>query len=222
MKKTREEGLPEQVYSEKPAGTKQYPFPGFDDETKLRKPALLLHSCCGPCSSAVMEALASEYDVTIFFYNPNITDPEEYERRKEAQIKCVEAYNDRPDRLGRVSYSEGEYDPQAFLAAAGHLASEPEGGKRCGICFRMRLEKTAETASLGGYDCFATTLSVSPHKNFEIIGAIGRDLCARYGLGFLDRDFKKGDGYARSVAFSRQYGLYRQNYCGCVFSEREK
>lgn len=187
----------------------------------VRKPALLLHSCCGPCSTAVVERLVDEFDVTIFFYNPCITDEEEYKRRKDAQLRFIEKFNEEKIGVTKVNFKEGEYRPTEFFKAAGGLEAEPEGGARCTVCFGQRLEKTAEAARMGGYDYFATTLTVSPHKNYKLISEIGRSIALRYGLSFLDRDFKKKDGFKRSIELSKKYELYRQDYCGCEYSKRD-
>ena len=192
---------------------------GFEEN--IAKPSLLLHSCCGPCSSAVIERLVDEFDVTIFFYNPCITDEYEYRQRKEAQLKLIEKYNEENIGKVKVSFKEGEYRPSEFFKAAEGLEGEPEGGARCTVCFTQRLEKTAEAASLGGYDYFGTSLTVSPHKNYKLISEIGRSIALRYGLSFLDRDFKKKDGFKRSIELSKKYELYRQNYCGCEYSKRD-
>lgn len=183
-----------------------------------RKPSILLHSCCGPCSTSVVEQLIHDYEVTVYFYNPNITDPDEYEKRREAQESFVNRYNLNPDRQDLLHYREGPYEPERFFSAVKGLENEEEGCERCSICFRLRLEKAADEAMLGGYDYFTTTLSVSPHKNYELIAKIGNDFSMRSGLNFLARDFKKKDGYKRSIELSKTYGLYRQNYCGCEFS----
>ncbi|MBQ8151425.1 MAG: epoxyqueuosine reductase QueH [Firmicutes bacterium] len=190
-----------------------------DEQTA--KPDLLLHSCCGPCSTSVVERLADEFNVTVFFFNPCITDQEEYRKRRAAQIQFIEQFNE--ENMGRthINFREGDYSPGAFFEATKGLGNEPEGGARCTVCFRQRLERTAETASLTGCDYFGTTLTVSPHKNYKLISEIGRDLALRYNLSFLDRDFKKKDGFARSIRLSKKYNLYRQNYCGCKYSERK-
>lgn len=200
----------------------EYTTPEFAYDTEVSKPTLLLHSCCGPCSTSVIEDLIPSYAITIFFYNPNITDRAEYEKRLLSQKKFIEEYNSKSNRHGNIALIEGVYEPDFFLREVKGLEGEPEGGARCRKCFRMRLEKTAEATSMGGYSAFATTLSVSPHKNFRLISETGRDICARYGIGFIDRDFKKADGYLRSVELAKQYGLYRQSYCGCEFSKVEK
>lgn len=186
-----------------------------------QKPGLLLHSCCGPCSTAVIERLAEEFEITVFFYNPCITDEEEYLLRRENQKKFLKAFNEKRIGRNRIRFLEGPYNPGAFLKLAEGLEEEPEGGRRCQRCFLQRLEKTAETAQMTGSDYFGTTLTVSPHKNYRKISEIGRDIALRYGLSFLDRDFKKKDGFKRSIELSKQYGLYRQDYCGCAFSKRE-
>jgi predicted adenine nucleotide alpha hydrolase (AANH) superfamily ATPase len=164
--------------------------------------------------------LINEYKITIYFYNPNITDSVEYKKRLESQKKFIEEYNNAPDRIDTITFIEGEYEPQRFRDETKGLEEEPEGGERCRKCFAMRLDKAAETAKLGGFECFAATLSVSPHKNYNVIRKIGHDLCTRYGIGFIDKDYKKNGGYRRSVELSKKYSLYRQDYCGCEFSEK--
>ncbi|MDR1573548.1 MAG: epoxyqueuosine reductase QueH [Clostridiales Family XIII bacterium] len=188
-------------------------------EKSLAKPALLLHSCCGPCSTAVVERLAGRYRLTIFFYNPNVSDREEYERRKAAQLDFIEQYNRAANRSEGLDFIEGAYEPALFEEAARGFADAPEGGARCRVCFRLRLEKTAETAVLYGIDSFATTLTVSPHKDCETITSIGLQIGLRYRIQYLAEDFKKKDGYLRSVELSKRYGLYRQSGCGCRFAE---
>jgi predicted adenine nucleotide alpha hydrolase (AANH) superfamily ATPase len=182
------------------------------------KPPILLHSCCGPCSSAVAERLARLYSVTIFFYNPNVSYKDEYERRRDAQIKFIDRFNMGQGADGRIAYMEGPFEPEVFERAARGMEGEPEGGARCRACFRLRLEKTAEAAAMTGYDTFATTLGVSPRKDFNAIAKIGNELALRYGARFLAEDFKKQNGYGRSVELSKKYGLYRQSYCGCRFA----
>ncbi|HZK88040.1 MAG TPA: epoxyqueuosine reductase QueH [Anaerovoracaceae bacterium] len=192
------------------------------EETKVEKPSLLLHSCCGPCSTSVIERLIREYKITIFFYNPNITDEEEYLKRKETQLKFIERYNQSIDKIDVVSFLEGPYDREVFRELSCGLEKEPEGGIRCTECFRLRLEITAETAKMWGNDIFGTTLTVSPHKNFAIINKIGLDLAIKYGLTYLAEDFKKKAGYQRSIEMSKDYGLYRQQFCGCDYSKKEE
>ena len=191
-------------------------------ETQTTKPELLLHSCCGPCSTSVIERLVDEFNVTVFFYNPCITDEEEYRRRREAHIQFIEQFNEENAGRCRIVFREGDYCPGAFFEATAGLGNEPEGGARCEVCFRQRLEKTAAAACISGADYFGTTLTVSPHKDYKLISEIGRELALKYGLSFLDRDFKKKDGFTRSIQLSRKYSLYRQNYCGCKYSERER
>lgn len=182
---------------------------------------LLLHSCCGPCSTAVIERLIQDYEITVFFYNPCITDVEEYEKRKENQIKYIEALNkDAGCEAGCVNFIEGDYEPEVYLEMVKGLENEPEGGERCTICFNQRLRRTAEYAARHGYPIFGTTLTVSPHKNYNLISDIGLGYAEEYGVEFLDMDFKKKAGFQRSVQLSREYGLYRQDYCGCNFSRR--
>lgn len=178
------------------------------------RPRLLLHSCCGPCSSYVTEYLTSYFDLTVLYFNPNIYPPEEYLRRLDAQKSLLDA-------TGWASLLPGEYDHSRFLAAVRGLESEPEGGARCAVCFRFRLEETARLAKSMGFPIFGTTLTVSPHKNAPLINEIGQELAEKYGLIWLPSDFKKKEGYKRSIALSKEYNLYRQNYCGCEFSRSE-
>lgn len=179
-----------------------------------RVPRLLLHSCCGPCSSYVLEYLSGYFDITILYYNPNIYPAEEFDKRAEAQRQLLAGMTFKnPVRLVVADYHPEEFDD----AAAGH-ASAPEGGARCLTCFALRLEETAKRARDEGYDYFTTTLSVSPHKNAEALNSIGGALGEKYGAGYLYADFKKRGGYQRSVALSKELGLYRQTYCGCRYS----
>jgi predicted adenine nucleotide alpha hydrolase (AANH) superfamily ATPase len=189
------------------------------EEYKIEKPSLLLHSCCGPCSTAVIERLIGEYKITVFFYNPNITDEAEYFKRKEAQLKFINSYNQSIDKIDNISFLEGPYNPSVFRDISIGLENEPEGGIRCVECFRLRLEKTAETAKIWANDFFATTLTVSPYKNSIIINRIGMELAIKYGITYLAEDFKKKAGYQRSVEMSKDYGLYRQQFCGCDYSK---
>lgn len=191
-------------------------------EVKVSKNTLLLHSCCGPCSTACIERLAGTYKITVFFYNPNITEKDEYDRRKEAQIKFIELYNKKLPKEDKIEFIEGEYLPEEFYTAAGGLEAEPEGGARCTECFRLRLERTAQAALRTGNTIFGTTLTVSPHKNYSLVSAIGCELANKYHVEFLDIDFKKKAGFQRSIQMSKEYELYRQNYCGCEFSKIKK
>lgn len=183
------------------------------------RPRLLLHSCCGPCSSYCLEYLTQWFQVDVLFYNPNILPEEEFHRRLYWQRRLLEAAP-----FGRgVELLVPPRDEEAFRAAARGLEGEPEGGARCAACFRLRLERTARQAREGGYDYFTTTLTVSPHKNAVLINALGEELAGdRPGPAWLPGDFKKRDGYKRSVQLSREYGLYRQNWCGCGWPEEER
>ncbi|MGN1480637.1 epoxyqueuosine reductase QueH [Porcipelethomonas sp.] len=177
-------------------------------------PVLLLHSCCGPCSSYVLEYLTQYFYVKLFFYNPNIHPCEEYFRRLEAQHKVVE-------KMGlesRVEIIEGEYNPEDFFSTVSGLEGQPEGGKRCEVCIRMRMEEAAKAAVKYHADYFATTLTVSPHKNAPYINLAGEKISKEYNIPYLVSDFKKKNGYKRSIELCRIYDIYRQNYCGCVFS----
>lgn len=178
------------------------------------KKKLLLHSCCGPCSTAVIERLESFFDITVFYFNPNITESEEYNLRLNEQKRFIaEAYGD------KIKIIEGRYKSVEFFLKAEGLQKEPEGGKRCEMCFAMRLFETAKTAKEKEFDYFCSTLSVSPHKNAEIINSIGEKLCKEFGVKYLVNDFKKENGYKRSVELSEKYELYRQRYCGCIYSK---
>ena len=179
------------------------------------RPRLLLHSCCGPCSSAVLEIVTRYFDTTVFYYNPNILPAEEFEKRLRWQRYLLETA---PFAAG-VELIVPERDEAAFRAAAGGLESEPEGGARCTECFSLRLGRTASAAKAEGFDYFCTTLTVSPHKNAPLINAIGQRLGAEAGVKWLFSDFKKKDGYKRSIELSHEYGLYRQAWCGCGFPE---
>ncbi|MEG2395100.1 MAG: epoxyqueuosine reductase QueH [Ruthenibacterium sp.] len=180
-------------------------------------PTLLLHSCCAPCSSSVLETLCAHFSVTVDYYNPNIDPPEEYARRAAEQRRFVQSVYG-----STVTVRESTYDPQEFYAAVRGLEAIAEGGARCFACYRLRMEHTAKLAAEGGFAFFTTTLSVSPHKNAAKLNELGLLLEQKYGVRFLPSDFKKKGGFQRSTALCAQYGLYRQNYCGCVFSRRER
>ena len=182
-----------------------------------RLPRLLLHSCCAPCSSSVLEYLSPHFDITLFYFNPNITPEEEY-RKRVAELHRLVSEVGYPNPVRIV---EGRYDSSEFFAIARGLEDLPEGGERCAGCYRLRLEETAKVAAEGGFEYFTTTLSVSPYKNAQKLNAIGAELAEQYGVRYLFSDFKKKDGYRRSIELSAQYGLYRQNYCGCVFSAQQ-
>lgn len=186
-----------------------------------RKPRLLLHACCGPCSTSCVERVADEYEVTLYYYNPNIMDREEYLRRREGLLKFIDAFNADNEGRTRVEYLEGEYDPERFIRLAESMKDEPEGGKRCDMCFAMRLSDTAKMAKELGYDYFTTTMSVSPHKDYKTIAELGFSLEENTGVKYLDIDFKKRNGFGRSVEMSKMYGLYRQNFCGCEYARAQ-
>jgi predicted adenine nucleotide alpha hydrolase (AANH) superfamily ATPase len=173
---------------------------------------LLLHVCCGPCSTHVIEVLKQNYDLTLFFYNPNVEPLNEYSLRLETAEEFAKKLN--------LPIIIGDYDSiEWHNAIKGHEQDEEEG-ERCGICFRYRLEKTAQLAKQKGFDIFTTTLTVSPFKNAEVINKIGRELAEKYSVEFLESDFKKENGYMHSVQLSKEHGLYRQHYCGCLYSKK--
>lgn len=177
-------------------------------------PSLLLQSCCGPCSSYVLEVLSEYFNVTVIYYNPNIYPREEYEKRLLHQEKIIEAMAFK----NPVTLMPCNYDENEFLSVAKGLEGEREGGARCKECFLLRMEKTASLAKEKGFDYFTTTLSVSPHKNANLLNEIGKELEEKYSVNFLFADFKKKEGYKRSIQLSKEFDLYRQEYCGCRFS----
>ena len=179
------------------------------------KPSLLLHSCCAPCSSYVLEYLAPYFNICDFYYNPNISPKKEYEDRKEELVRLISEM----ELSTQVSFLEGTYRPEDFFAMAKGLEDLPEGGERCFKCYEMRLRESAKIAKEQGAEYFATTLTISPLKNAQKLNEIGEQLAEEYGVKYLPSDFKKKNGYKRSVELSAQYELYRQNYCGCVFSK---
>lgn len=179
------------------------------------KPKMLLHSCCGPCSSAVIMTLKNDYDITVFYYNPNIYPEEEYLHRKSEQIKLIESVNKEGEN---IKFLDCEYDPENYEKYVCGLENEKEGGARCTKCFELRLSKTAKVAKENGFDIFATTLTVSPHKNAPLINEIGTRISNEIKVPYLVSDFKKKDGYKRSIELSKKYDLYRQKYCGCKYS----
>ena len=194
-------------------------------QSRERRPRLLLHSCCAPCSSSVLEELCRYFDITLLYYNPNIATEAEFTHRVQELARfCRAAGLDRVREdaeghaLAAVEILVPPYDHQEFLAIARGYERCPERGERCHRCYRQRLAKAAACAAEGQYDYFCTTLSLSPLKSAEILNAIGRELAADAGVPFLPSDFKKRGGYQRSIELSRQYGLYRQNFCGCEFS----
>ena len=178
------------------------------------RPKLLLHSCCAPCSSSVLQRIKEYFDVTVLYYNPNIYPEEEYFKRKQEQIKLLNILN--------IKLMDCDYIPEEYYQKVAGYECEKEGGARCEKCFYLRLEKVAQLATNNGFDFFGTTLTVSPHKNAEIINRIGEELEKKYGIKFLYSDFKKEDGYLNSIKLSKEYNLYRQEYCGCEFSKPQK
>lgn len=181
---------------------------------KNEKKRLLLHVCCAPCSSYVLEYLHEHFDITVFFYNPNIDLESEYRLRADEEQRLIREMG----LSDSVRYTEGEYVPADFYAAAKGLEGLPEGGERCTRCFELRLEAAARAARDGKFDFFTTTLSISPLKDSVRLNEIGRRLSEKYGVAYLFSDFKKKNGYKRSVELSHEYSLYRQSYCGCSFS----
>lgn len=180
-------------------------------------PRLLLHSCCAPCSSYVLEYLSGFFRITVFFYNPNIYPPKEYMARAEEEKRLIKEM----PFVYPVDMVEGSYEPEEFYQAVKGLEGEPEGGARCEKCFELRLYQAASMAKAGGYDYFTTTLTISPLKSAPMLNQIGERIGRETGVEFLPSDFKKRDGYRRSVQLSKEYGLYRQDYCGCVYSRNQ-
>lgn len=183
------------------------------EKYKNEKPTLLLHSCCAPCSTQVIDFLYKYFYLTVFFYNPNIYPLDEYEKRKNNQITLIEKLKSEGKE---IKYIDGDYDSDLFEQIAHGYENEKEGGERCYRCFELRLQKTAELANKLNFNFFSTTLTVSPHKNSELIEKIGRKFDDKSKFFFYD--FKKKDGYKKSIEFSKKYNLYRQNYCGCRYS----
>ena len=177
---------------------------------------LLLHACCAPCSSAVLERLANFFKISIFYYNPNITDKDEYIKRINELKRFVSVFKTKYP----VEIIEGNYEPSKFMEMAKGLENEPERGIRCYKCYELRLEETAKIAEELGFNHFATTLTLSPHKNANWINEIGEELNKKYKSNYLYSDFKKKEGYKKSIELSKVYNLYRQDYCGCIYSKR--
>ena len=206
------------------------------------RPGLLLHACCAPCSSACLERLVPDFAVTVFYYNPNIDEASEYAKRLEEEKRLIWAYNERirDPRAGTedavspglripagaepvpIGILEGRYDPAEFHGAVRGMEDLPEGGERCAVCFRLRLAETARIAAAEGFPYMTTTLTISPLKDADLLNAIGEETARAHGVRWLPSDFKKRDGYRRSIELSQEYGLYRQDYCGCGYSKRER
>ena len=180
-----------------------------------RDKRLLLHSCCAPCSSHCLSELSPQIGVTVLYYNPNLDCAEEYEKRKREQLRFLR-------ETGLADFLDCDYAPEDYLTAVRGLEEEKEGGARCAVCFRLRLERTAREAKARGFDYFATTLTVSPLKNAKLINTIGFAVAEEAGVKYLPSDFKKRGGFLHSVQLSEEYGLYRQDYCGCAFSKAER
>lgn len=189
---------------------------GFQSENPPKK--LFLHCCCAPCSSYVLEYLSSYFSITVFYYNPNIYPDEEYEKRSEEQRQFIHRF---PAKYP-IQFVCGGFEKERFYEAVKGFEKIKEGGERCFRCYRLRLEETAKEAKRLGMDYFTTTLSISPLKNAEKLNEIGEALAKEYGVSYLNSDFKKKNGYKRSVELSKEYGMYRQDYCGCVFSKAER
>ncbi len=188
-----------------------------DFKKEGKTPSLLLHACCAPCSSYVLEYLAEYFKITVFYYNPNITDEGEYHKRTAEEQRLIKEM----PLKNSVSFIEGKYDPERFFEMAKDMEDIPEGGARCFECYRLRIAETADLAKEKGFDFFTTTLSISPLKNAQKLNEIGGEEAERVGIPYLFSDFKKREGYKRSIQLSAQYGLYRQNYCGCIYSKKE-
>lgn len=190
-------------------------------------PTLLLHSCCAPCSSYVLECLSKYFRITVLYYNPNIYPPEEYWKRVEEQKYFIRQFSEhamqKPETdaaFYTIDFVEGSFEQDRFYELVKGLEDVPEGGERCFLCYEMRLREAAEYARRHNMDYFTTTLSISPLKNAQKLNEIGEQFAEEYGVSYLCSDFKKRDGYKRSVELSKEYGMYRQDYCGCVFSKR--
>lgn len=187
-------------------------------------PKLFLHACCAPCSSYCLEYLAQYFEITVFYYNPNISPKQEYDKR----VIELELFIERQEELLKglekkylISFIEGTYEPERFYKLTKGMEEMPEGGERCFACYQLRLQEAAKEAVKGNYDYYTTTLSISPHKNAQKLNEIGEQMGKHYGIAYLPSDFKKKNGYYRSCELSKEFGLYRQDYCGCIFSKRE-
>ncbi len=185
-------------------------------------PTLLLHSCCAPCSTYVLEYLSKYFEITIYYYNPNIYPPEEFEYRMEEQKRFVEKFLSNNPDVHPIHFIAGEYESDRFYEVSKGLENEPERGLRCTECFKLRLSETAKMAVDNGFDFFTTTLSISPHKDANLLNSLGEEIAKEYGINYLYSDFKKKGGFLRSTEISKEYNMYRQDYCGCVFSYRER
>lgn len=185
-------------------------------------PTLLLHSCCAPCSSYVLEYLSKHFEITVYYYNPNIYPPEEFEFRLTEQERFISEFTANNPNLIPIHFLEGVYEDNKFYEVSRGFENEPERGKRCTECFKLRLGESARVASEKGFDYFTTTLSISPHKDAELLNTLGEEIGKKYGVKYLYSDFKKKGGFLRSTELSKEYGMYRQDYCGCVYSYNER
>lgn len=215
-KYSRREWAEKDTHKQEPAKPEESSIPEHS-----QPPRLFLHSCCAPCSSYCLEYLCQYFAITVFYYNPNISMEEEYRKRVAEQKRLIAAYNEKQKGYP-IQVVEGDYQPGLFFEMAKGYEDCPEGGERCFKCFDLRLRRTAEEAKAGGYDYFATTLTISPLKNADKINEIGGQLASEYGVSWLPSDFKKKNGYKRSIELSAEYDLYRQDYCGCAFSKAER
>lgn len=199
-------------------------------QNSQRGKSLFLHSCCAPCSSYVLTYLRTFFEITVFYYNPNITEDTEYKKRVAEQKRFILRLNEEAGQDGSlsagkvfpISFQEGDYKPEAFLERIRGHEADREGGERCYLCYEMRLREAAAYGKEQGFDYFTTTLSISPMKNAKWLNEIGEKMGEEYGISYLPSDFKKKDGYKKSILLSGEYELYRQDYCGCVFSKRER
>lgn len=182
-----------------------------------KKPALLLHSCCGPCSTQVIDFLKDYFIITIYYYNPNIEPKNEYLKRKNEQIRFINEFNKRNE--DKIYFLDCDYDNDIYEQEVGDIEQIREGGPRCSKCFCLRLERTAKKALNDNYDYFGTTLTVSPHKNSQVINKLGEEISKKINIPYIYGDFKKNDGYKKSIEFAREYDLYRQDYCGCLYGK---
>ena len=188
---------------------------GSDMNLKISRPSVLLHSCCAPCSSYVLAYLNKYFNITVFYYNPNITNKEEYLKRKQEQIRLISEL----PAINKINILDADYKPEKFFEISKGLEDCREGGERCFKCYKLRLEATAKAAKENNFDYFCTTLTISPLKNAQKINEIGHMLGDEYQIPFLPSDFKKKEGFKKSIELSSQYNLYRQNYCGCIYSK---
>lgn len=185
-------------------------------------PTLLLHSCCAPCSSYVLEYLSKYFEITVFYYNPNIYPASEFEYRLNEQQRFIREFLENNPSANSIHFMEGKYENDRFYEVVKGLENEPERGLRCTECFKLRLGESAKVAAKEGFDYYTTTLSISPHKDAELLNTLGSEIGEKYGVKYLYSDFKKKGGFLRSTELSEEYGMYRQDYCGCVYSYRDR